>query len=300
MARHRPGIGAPRPTRYNRLVNHEVFAALGEALTRGEEVALITITASNGSTPQRVGAKMLVFADGRTVGTIGGGCYEHDALGKAREALRTRKAVTARYDLNDDFAEETGLVCGGQMEVFIEPLEAPPSLYIFGAGHVGYYLGRVASEAGFQIHVIDDRAAFANRDRFPMAASIVVDDIPGWLADARLPQTAYAVIVTRGHRNDLDALQAIAPLGLRYVGLIGSRAKVARLYEQVLAAGGIVPEQLAAINAPIGLDLGAVTPQEIAVSIAAELIAVRRGRQEAIKPASLKWMPKLPEPSKVP
>ena len=170
-------------------------------------------------------------------GTIGGGCYEHDALGKAREALRTRKPVTAKYDLNDDFAEETGLVCGGQMEVFIEPLEAPPSLYMFGAGHVGYYLARAASEAGFEVHVIDDRAAFANRDRFPFAASVVVDDIPTWLGQAALPPSAYAVIVTRGHRNDLDALQHLAPLDLRYLGLIGSRAKVARLYDQLLGEG---------------------------------------------------------------
>jgi xanthine dehydrogenase accessory factor len=274
-------------------VNHEIFAAIGEALTKGEEVALVTITSSNGSTPQRVGAKMLVYADGRTVGTIGGGCYEHDALGKAREALRTRKPITAKYDLNDDFAEETGLVCGGQMEVFIEPIEASPSVYIFGAGHVGYYLAKVAHEAGFGVHIIDDRAAFANVERFPFAASVVVDDIPSWLAQTQLPPTAYAVIVTRGHRNDLDALRALAPRDLRYIGLIGSRAKVARLYEQLLAETDVDPALLERIHAPIGLDLGAVTPQEIAVSIAAELIAVRRGKAEALKAASLRWFPKL-------
>ena len=123
-------------------MNHEVFAALGEALSRGEEAALVTIVSSNGSTPQRVGAKMLVFGDGRIVGTVGGGCYEHDAIGKARQVLQTRKPTTVKYDLNDDFAEETGLVCGGQMEVFIEPIEASPAVYIFGAGHVGYYLAQ--------------------------------------------------------------------------------------------------------------------------------------------------------------
>ena len=274
-------------------MNHEIFAAIGEALTKGEEVALITITTSNGSTPQRVGAKMLVFADGRTVGTIGGGCYEHDALGKAREALRTRKAITAKYDLNDDFAQETGLVCGGQMEVFIEPIEAAPAVYIFGAGHVGYYLAKIAHEAGFGVHVIDDRAAFANTERFPFAASVVVDDIPAWLAQAQIPPTAYAVIVTRGHRNDLDALRALAPRDLRYIGLIGSRAKVARLYDQLLAESNVDPALLERIHAPIGLDLGAVTPQEIAVSITAELIAVRRGRADALKSASLRWFPNL-------
>jgi xanthine dehydrogenase accessory factor len=273
-------------------VNHEIFAAIGEALTKGEEVALVTITSSNGSTPQRVGAKMLVYADGRTVGTIGGGCYEHDALGKAREALRTRKPITAKYDLNDDFAEETGLVCGGQMEVFIEPLEAPPVLFVFGAGHVGYYLARAASDAGFEIHVVDDRAAFANRDRFPFAASIVVEDIPAWLTATTLPTSAYAVIVTRGHRNDLDALEHLAPRDLRYLGLIGSRAKVARIYDQLLGEGRSTLEQLSRVHAPIGLDIGAVTPQEIAVSIVAELIAIRRGKAREIADASLRWMPK--------
>jgi xanthine dehydrogenase accessory factor len=274
-------------------MNHEILAAIGEALTRGEEVALVTIVSSNGSTPQRVGAKMLVYADGRTVGTIGGGCYEHDALGKAREAIRTRKAVTARYDLNDDFAEETGLVCGGQMEVFIEPLEASAALYVFGAGHVGYYLARVASEAGFEIHVVDDRAAFANHDRFPFAASVVVDDIPEWLARTPLPTTSYAVVVTRGHRHDLDAMAALAPRELRYLGLIGSRAKVARLYDQLLSEERATFEQLSRIHAPIGLDIGAVTPQEIAVSIVAELIAIRRGRSRDIADASLRWMPRV-------
>ena len=274
-------------------MNHEIFAAIGEALTRGDEVALITIVSSNGSTPQRVGAKMLVFADGRTVGTIGGGCYENDALLKARDALRTRKAIRAKYDLNDDFAEDTGLVCGGQMEVFIEPLEAPPALYVFGAGHVGFYVARLASEAGFEVHVVDDRAAFANRERFPGAAEVVVDDIPAWLAATTLPSSAYAVIVTRGHRHDLDALQALANRPLRYLGLIGSRAKVARIYEQLLAQGQTTLEDLSHVHAPIGLDIGAVTPQEIAVSIVAELVAVRRGRATALADASLRWMPRV-------
>ena len=274
-------------------MNHEIFAAIGEALTRGDEVALITIVSSNGSTPQRVGAKMLVFADGRTVGTIGGGCYENDALLKAREALRTRKAIRAKYDLNDDFAEDTGLVCGGQMEVFIEPLEAPPALYVFGAGHVGFYVARLASDAGFEVHVVDDRAAFANRERFPEAAEVVVEDIPTWLASTTLPSAAYAVIVTRGHRHDLDALQALASRPLRYLGLIGSRAKVARIYEQLLALGQTTLEDLSHVHAPIGLDIGAVTPQEIAVSIVAELVAVRRGRATALADASLRWMPRV-------
>ena len=275
-------------------MNQEVFAALGEALARAEDVALVTIVATNGSTPQRVGAKMLVYADGRTVGTVGGGCYENDAFWKAKESLKTRKAVRVKYELDDDFAQENGLVCGGQMEVFIEPIEPPPAVYIIGAGHVGYYLGRFAHEAGFSVRVVDDREAFANRERFPDATEVVVDDVPGWLTTAVLAPSAYVVIVTRGHRHDLDALRAVVDRDLRYVGLIGSRAKVARVYE-ALAAEGIDPGRFARVHAPIGLDLGAVTPQEIAISILAELIAVRRGRSEApgVAGASLKWMPKF-------
>ena len=230
------------------------------------------------------------------MGTVGGGCYENDAIGRARQVLKSRKPCTVRYDLNDDFAEETGLVCGGQMEVFIEPIESSPPVYIFGAGHVGFYLARLAHDAGFIVHVVDDRAAFANAERFPTAASVVVDDLPSWFARTTLPPTAYAVIVTRGHRNDLDALRALAPRDLRYVGLIGSRAKVARLYEVLMAEGEVPPEQLSRVHAPIGLDIGAVTPQEIAVSIAAELIAVHRGKADALSAASLQWMPPVRVP----
>jgi xanthine dehydrogenase accessory factor len=279
-------------------VNHEVFAALGEALKRGEEVALVTIVSANGSTPQRVGAKMLVYADGRVEGTIGGGCYENEALWKAREALKTRKACTVRYELADDFAAESGLICGGQMEVFIEPIEPSPTVFIFGAGHVGQFVGRVAHEAGFRVHVIDDREKYANRERFPDATEIVVDDIPTWLEANTLPSSAYAVIVTRGHRHDLDALRALASQNLRYLGLIGSRAKVKRIYDVIVEEGSVPVERLETIHAPIGLDIGAVTPQEIAVSIVAELIAIRRGKAGAIADASLRWMPKLQVPVK--
>ena len=274
-------------------MNHEVFAALGEALKSGEEVALVTIVSANGSTPQRVGAKMLVYADGRFVGTIGGGCYENEALWKARESLKTRKACTVRYELADDFAEESGLICGGQMEIFIEPIEPSPAVYIFGAGHVGQFVARVAHDAGFHVHVVDDRAKFANRERFPDAAEIVVDDIPAWLAKTTLPGSAYAVIVTRGHRHDLDAMRALAPRKLRYLGLIGSRAKVKRIYDVLVEDGSVPIDRLETVHAPIGLDIGAVTPQEIAVAIVAELIAVRRGKGDQLVDASLKWMPRL-------
>ena len=271
-------------------MNQEVFTALTSALDRGDEVALVTIVASTGSTPQRVGAKMLVYADGRTVGTIGGGCYENDAFWKAREAIKSRRPLNVRYELTDDIAEESGLICGGQMEVFIEPVEAAPDLYIFGAGHVGQFLGRIAHETGFRVHAIDDREKFANVERFGPGIDVIVDDIPTWLTAHQLPPTAYAVVVTRGHKHDLDALRALVASPLRYVGLIGSKAKVKRIYD-ALREEGIRPEALARVHAPIGLDIGAITPQEIAISILAELIGVKHGKigDASVAAVSMRW-----------
>src|SRR5213083_3026578 len=273
-------------------MNREVFAAVAEALERGEAAALVTIVAAHGSTPQRVGAKMLVFNDGRTVGTIGGGCYENDAFWKAREAITARKPQLVHYELSDDFAQETGLICGGQMDVYIEPIEPSPELYVIGAGHVGTHLATLAQVVGFRVHVVDDREKFANRERFPDLAEVVTEDIPAWLARTHLPAHGYVVIVTRGHTNDLEALRALAPRELRYLGLIGSRAKVARIYDQ-LVEDKMSADTLKHVHAPIGLDIGAVTPQEIAVSILAELIAVKHGKMAGRQAGelSMKWTP---------
>jgi xanthine dehydrogenase accessory factor len=271
-------------------LSQEVFEALNRALEQGEDAALVTIVSSQGSTPQRVGAKMLVFPDGRMVGTIGGGCYENDAFWKAKEAIQTRKPLLVKYDLNDDFAQENGLVCGGQMQVYIEPLESTPRLYVVGAGHVGFNLAKLAATIGFKIHVLDDREKFANQERFPEAESVVVETIPEWLQRAEIPASAYVVIVTRGHTHDLDALRSLAKRELRYLGLIGSKAKVKRIYDALIEEGMPV-EYLQRVHAPVGLDIGAVSPEEIAVSILAELIAVRRGKihDPRVAAVSMRW-----------
>ena len=228
---------------------------------------------------------MLVFPDGRMIGTIGGGCYENDAFWKAREALVTGKQQLVHYELNDDFAQENGLVCGGQMDVHIDPLEATPHLYIVGAGHVGWHLGRLATDAGFRVHVVDDREKFANAERFPAAEEVVAESIPDWLHRAEVPASSFVVVVTRGHTHDLEAMRSLAARDLRYLGLIGSRAKVRRIYDLLLAEG-MPAECLERVHAPIGFDIGAVTPAEIAISIIAQLVAVRRGAETA--PLSMK------------
>ena len=277
-------------------MNEEIFHAVNKVLDDGESAALVTIIATEGSTPQRVGAKMLVYADGRTVGTIGGGCYENDAFWKARHSLETRKPLVIKYELSDDLAEESGLICGGQMDVYIDPLESSPHLYLVGGGHVAFHLGRLASTVGFRVHVVDDREKFASKERFPDAVEAVVNNIPEWLETTELPPHAYVVILTRGHRHDLDALRALATRSFRYLGLIGSKAKVARLYDALHHEGVEIdaPERL---HAPVGLDIGAITPEEIAVSILAELIATKYGKIDVTGNGTtssvkvLRWMP---------
>ena len=220
-------------------MNEEVFRAVGDMLQRGESAALVTVIRTQGSTPQRVGAKMLVFPDGRSVGTIGGGCYENDAFWKARRALQTRQPLVAKYELADDLAEESGLICGGQMEVYIEPLEAAPHLYLVGRWSRGLPPGPTRLHGG----VPDSRASTTGRSSptrsaFPDAVEVAVDNIPEWLnRTTRSRRNAYVVILTRGHRHDLDALRALATRKLRYLGLIGSRAKVARLHEALSDEG---------------------------------------------------------------
>jgi xanthine dehydrogenase accessory factor len=145
----------------------------------------------------------------------------------------------------------------------------------------------MAAEAGFRIHVLDDREKFANAERFPFAETIEIDDIGAWLHKAELPSSAYVVVVTRGHTHDFEAIRALAARDLRYLGLIGSRAKVARIFD-ALESEGMPVECLQRVHAPIGLDIGAVTPQEIAVSILAELIAVKHGK---VHPAAMRWTP---------
>jgi xanthine dehydrogenase accessory factor len=162
------------------------------------------------------------------------------------------------------------------MDVHVDPLIPAPDLYIVGGGHVGWHLARAAAEADFRLHIIDDREKFASRERFPQAEEVIVAPIADWLHTANLPASAYVVIVTRGHQHDLDSLRALAARDLRYVGLIGSRAKVTRIYDALLAEG-LPGECLRRVHAPIGLNIGAVTPAEIAISILAQLIAVRRG-----------------------
>jgi xanthine dehydrogenase accessory factor len=259
----------------------EVLRAALDAESRGERAALVTVVATEGSTPQKAGARMLVYGDGRIVGTIGGGCLEAEMTWRARAAIEGRKPRLVSYDLTPDQAGEDGLVCGGRMQVFIEPMEGTPVLCLFGAGHVAQPLARMAKACGFRVEVADDRVKFANPERFPEADLVVVDDFPAAAGKMTLGPTSYAIVVTRGHKGDAEALRAVLGRGLRFVGLLGSRPKVVHIFA-ALQAQGATAEDLADVHAPLGLEIGAQTPDEIAVSILAEMIAVRRGVDPAV------------------
>lgn len=254
----------------------EVLEAALRAEERGERAALVTVVATEGSTPQKAGARMLVHADGRITGTIGGGCLEAEMSQRARDAIEKRRPRLVAYDLTPDQAGEDGLVCGGRMQVFIEPIEPVPVLCLFGAGHVAQPLARMAKACGFRVELLDDRVKFANAERFPEADLIVVDSFEEGAARLTLGPATFAVVVTRGHKGDADALRAVLGKGLRFVGLLGSRPKVVHIFA-ALRETGVSPEELEAVHAPLGLEIGAQTPDEIAVSILAEMIAVRRG-----------------------
>jgi len=263
----------------------EVFEAALRAEETGEPAALVTVVSTEGSTPQKAGAKMVVYADGRIVGTIGGGCVEAEMTWRARQVIETRRVQMASYDLTPDQAGEDGLVCGGRMQVFIEPIEGTPTLCLFGAGHVAQPLARMARAVGFRVEVADDRVKFANRGRFPEADLIVVDSFPEAATKMTLGRNSYAVVVTRGHKGDAEALQAVLGKDLRFVGLLGSRPKMVHIFSD-LEEQGVPPSELARVHSPLGIEIGATSPEEIAVSILAELIAVRH----RVDPKSIRSM----------
>lgn len=254
----------------------DVLEAALRAVETGEPAALVTVIATEGSTPQKAGAKMVVYPDGGIVGTIGGGCLEAEMSWRARQAIETRKSQLASFDLTPDQAGEDGLVCGGRMQVFIEPLEGVPTLCLFGAGHVAQPLARMAKQAGFRVEVVDDRVKFASRERFPDADLVLVEEFAAAASKMTLGRNTYAVVVTRGRASDAEALLACLGKGLRFVGLLASKPKVVHIFA-ALEERGVPPEELANVHSPLGVEIGAATPEEIAVSVLAEMIAVRRG-----------------------
>jgi xanthine dehydrogenase accessory factor len=247
----------------------------------GRRGAVATIVNSRGSIPSFQSAKMLVRDDGSIAGTIGGGCVEAEVWQAAREVIAQEKPRTLTFDLNQDPKYDTGLVCGGTLEIFIEPVLPTPLLYIFGAGHIALELFKAACNAGFDCIVADDRDAYANAERFPNARKVIAGDFDETLAQLAPGESAYIVICTRGHRDDLRILRWAVQTPARYVGMVGSRRKAITVFRE-LTREGLDAALFDRVHSPVGLDIGAVTPEEIAVSIVAELIAMRRHAEHAL------------------
>jgi xanthine dehydrogenase accessory factor len=264
----------------------DIFEEIVRLRREGRRGAMATIVHVNGSIPSYESSRMLVRDDGSIAGTIGGGCVEAEVWAAAKEVMRTERPRNLSFNLNNDPNYDTGLICGGTLEIFVEPILPKPQLCIFGGGHVSLALARIADQAGFEITVIDDRESFANLERFPMAAGVYTSFEDAFEKLHPNPST-YMVIVTRGHRDDMRVLKWAVGTGARYIGMIGSRRKVIAIY-RTLEREGIPIETFARVHAPVGLEIGAQSPEEIAVSIVAELIAERRQGSGALTHKTVK------------
>jgi xanthine dehydrogenase accessory factor len=252
----------------------DLFEEIVRMRKAGQRGALATIVHTNGSIPSYESSRMLVREDGSVAGTIGGGCVEAEVWAAAKEVMQQEQPRKMTFNLNHDAAYDVGLICGGTLEIFVEPLLPQPQLYIFGGGHVSLAVARAANAAGFGIGVIDDRAAFANLDRFSMATAVHTSYEDAF-EKLKPNASTYLLIVTRGHKDDMRVLAWAVRTPARYIGMIGSKRKVISVYK-ALEKEGYSPDEFERVHAPVGLDIGALSPEEIAVSITAELIAVRR------------------------
>lgn len=252
----------------------DLFEEIVRLRREGKRAALATIVHTNGSIPSYESSRMLVREDGSIAGTIGGGCVEAEVWAAAKDVMRGEAPRKMVFNLNNEASYDNGLICGGTLEVFVEPILPQPVLYIFGGGHVSMALAQAAHNVGFALGVVDDRETFANAQRFPMAREIFASYEEAFAKIVPGPST-YLVIVTRGHRDDMRVLAWAAKTEARYIGMIGSKRKVLSVYK-ALEAEGIPAERLERVRAPVGLEIGALTPEEIAISITAELVAIRR------------------------
>lgn len=243
---------------------------------RGERAAVATIVRRLGSTPRKDAAKMLIREDGTASGTVGGGCVEAEVWQVAKHVIETGRPRLVQYELTEEDAENEGLICGGTVEIFVEPIVPDPHLLILGAGHLGQAICRLAAGVGFQVTVMDDRPDFASPDRFPEARELRVQSFESTLEGSGLGPESFILIVTRGHRHDQLATEQAIRTDAGYVGLVGSRRKI-KLIVEALLEKGYGPERFRNLYAPIGLPIGSDTPEEIAVSVVAELIAIRKG-----------------------
>jgi len=259
----------------------DVWEVLARWRASGKRFVLATVVATRGFTPQKGGAHLLIAESGETWGTIGGGAIEREVLERARVLLSRGGAER----LDRHLTQELGMCCGGAMSVFLEVVERRPSLVIFGAGHIAKPLASIAAGCGFDVTVVDGRSEWASQERFPWAR-LELRAPEDFARDWHGAGDEFVVIVTHDHALDQKLVQALLERPLGFLGMIGSIPKQ-RKFALRLKARGFSDEQIARLRTPLGLDIGARTPEEIAVSVVAELVAVRRGR-----PVEPGWTPR--------
>jgi xanthine dehydrogenase accessory factor len=262
----------------------DLFEEIVRLRRDGIPAALATIVGTRGSTPGRETMRLLVLEDGTFLGTVGGGCLEAEVYETGKQVLRDEQPRTLQFRLTEFESPDSGLLCGGEVTIFIEPI-TPPALWIFGGGHVSKALAEVAALAGFRVTVTDDRPSFASTRRFAGAAEVVAGAYAETVARMPIRANTYAIVVTRGHKEDGVVLSAMAERARagavpRFLGMIGSKTKRAVLFRH-LRERGVDEAFLGRIRSPVGMCIGARTHEEIAVAVVAELVMVRRLGQDA-------------------
>ena len=260
----------------------EILNETAHLVERGKSVALCTVVEKKGSGPRDVGAKMIVREDGTTFGTVGGGNVERALIDESLKAIKEHKSRKVTFNLNKSQKEGTvgtGMICGGELTMLIDVIETAPRLVIVGTGHVALPLAKLASNVGFKVVIVDDERKLASKEKFPMAETIIAGDYAKVLGEFAFNPTDSVVIVHGEPVHDYAALKAVIEKNTAYVGLLGSRKKKEVLTEK-LRSEGVKEAPIEALHTPTGLDIGAQTPEEIGISILAEIIQSQRKQQE--------------------
>jgi xanthine dehydrogenase accessory factor len=258
-----------------------LFESLLNLQKKDQPAALVIITKTKGSTPRRPGAKMIVLKDGKTIGTMGGGDLEKRVTQEAMETIRQGDPRIVSFTLDIEKGK-LDMMCGGELDVYIEPILPKTKLIIFGAGHITRVLAPLMQTAGFQVSVVDDSPELLQKEEFPEIEDLRLTDMDQFAGDLRPDPNTYIVILSRGFSKDETILRQLIQKDFKYIGMIGSMRKMMTMKEN-LQKQGISKEAFAKIQAPIGLDIGAETPEEIAISIAAEIIAVKKEKSAFFK-----------------
>jgi xanthine dehydrogenase accessory factor len=256
-----------------------IFQKIVELQQNQTPAVLVTIIKTQGSVPRNIGTKMIVQLNGEIHGTIGGSNVEALVIEEAQSVIQTGHPRIVTHNLSDELKQDTGMICGGALDLFIEPISVPEKVYIFGGGHVGFHVASFVKHVGFEFIIIDDRPEFASIDRFPDALMHIVENPESVANNLDITNNDYIVIVTHGHQYDYEVLRSVITKPARYIGMIASTTKRKRIFHKLRTVDEISEDLLSRVHSPIGVSIGAETPEEIAISIVAELIQARRTRQ---------------------